>query len=174
MEDDGGYATSADDTTDVIARLRSAQDDATPNANGVMVSNLSALSLLTGDVRYADKARDVLRAFAGDWMRNLVAHVGLLASSLDVAAPQAVVIAGSNLPGGAGLVRAVHGLSLPGAIELMAKSGNDASPPSGIVEGKQPMAGRAAAYACLGPRCSAPLQRTDELANLLKIQRLIE
>ncbi len=173
-EDDGGYATSADDTVDVIARLRSAQDDATPNANGVMVSNLAALSLLTGDVRYADKARDVLRAFAGDWMRNLVAHVGLLASSLDVAAPQAVVVAGSNLPGGAGLVKAVHGLSLPGAIEVLAKSGDDAAPASGIVEGKQPMAGRAAAYACLGPRCSAPLQRADELANLLKIQRLVE
>ena len=44
VEGGGGYATSADDTRDVIVRLRPGSDDATPNANGIMVANLVALA----------------------------------------------------------------------------------------------------------------------------------
>src|SRR5262245_28272123 len=43
VADPGGYAFTADDTPDVIVRLRGAHDDATPNANGIMISNLMAL-----------------------------------------------------------------------------------------------------------------------------------
>ena len=39
----GGYYFAADDTGDLIVRPFSGQDEATPNANGVMVSNLMAL-----------------------------------------------------------------------------------------------------------------------------------
>ena len=42
-QDLGGYYFAADDTADLIVRPFSGQDDATPNANGVMVSNLMAL-----------------------------------------------------------------------------------------------------------------------------------
>ena len=38
----GGYFFTADDTDDVIIRMIGAADEATPNANGVMVSNLTA------------------------------------------------------------------------------------------------------------------------------------
>ena len=45
----GGYYFAADDTSDLIVRPFSGQDEATPNANGVMVSNLMALYLWTGE-----------------------------------------------------------------------------------------------------------------------------
>ena len=41
-EDIGGYFLAADDTGDLIVRTINALDDATPNANGTMVSNLMA------------------------------------------------------------------------------------------------------------------------------------
>ncbi|MEI9898819.1 MAG: hypothetical protein WDN31_00355 [Hyphomicrobium sp.] len=41
VEGEGGYATSADDTRDVIVRLRPGTDDATPNANAIMLANLA-------------------------------------------------------------------------------------------------------------------------------------
>ncbi len=48
VEGEGGYATSADDTRDVIVRLRPGSDDAAPNANGIMLANLVALGTLSG------------------------------------------------------------------------------------------------------------------------------
>ena len=63
-DDLGGYYFAADDTGDLIVRPFSGQDEATPNANGVMVSNLMALYLWTGEERYRDRAEAMLRGFA--------------------------------------------------------------------------------------------------------------
>ncbi len=63
---EGGYATSADDTRDVIVRLRPGSDDATPNANGIMLANLVALGTLSGEARYMDRAQ----RFAGGVRRR--------------------------------------------------------------------------------------------------------
>ena len=61
-DDLGGYYFTADDTADLIVRPFSGQDDATPNANGAMVSNLVALYLWTGEERYLDRAEAILRS----------------------------------------------------------------------------------------------------------------
>ena len=59
----GGYFTAADDTGDVVVRLKSAADDAVPNANAIQLSNLVVLAALTGESRYDDRARDSSRRF---------------------------------------------------------------------------------------------------------------
>ena len=66
VADGGGYAFTADDTPDVIVRMRGAHDDATPNANAVMISNLVALNLLTGKPAYLERANAIPQAFAAD------------------------------------------------------------------------------------------------------------
>ena len=47
--DGGGYFFAADDTTDLIARAKTAADAAVPAGNGTMVGVLARLDLLTGD-----------------------------------------------------------------------------------------------------------------------------
>ena len=59
VADGGGYAFTADDTPDVIVRMRGAHDDATPNANAIMISNLVALNLLTGKPAYLERAHAI-------------------------------------------------------------------------------------------------------------------
>ena len=44
-------------------RERSAQDSATPAANGVAIANLMRLSLLAQDLAYFDRAEEALKAF---------------------------------------------------------------------------------------------------------------
>ena len=83
----GGYYFTADDTTDLIVRPFSGQDEATPNANGTMVSNLVALYLWTGEERYRQRAEAILRGFAGAMAANVLSHAGLLAASIDAMAP---------------------------------------------------------------------------------------
>ena len=114
---DGGYATSADDTRDVIVRLRPGSDDAAPNANGIMLANLVALGTLSGEARYMDRAGALLAAFAGEMGRNIVAHTGLLASTFDLLAPQQVVVAGQHLEGGENLIKVIRSISLPGTLQ---------------------------------------------------------
>ena len=80
----GGYFTAADDTDDVVVRLKSATDDAVPNANAIQLSNLIALAALTGESRYDDRARDLVKAFSGAVARSPIGHCGLLAAELDL------------------------------------------------------------------------------------------
>ena len=60
-DDHGGYYLAADDTDDLIVRTINALDDATPNANGTMVSNLMQLYLWTGEERYRDRAEAIVQ-----------------------------------------------------------------------------------------------------------------
>ena len=58
----GGYFNT-DRNPNLLIRERSYMDNATPAANGVAVSNLVRLALLTEDLRYLDKAERTLKAF---------------------------------------------------------------------------------------------------------------
>jgi uncharacterized protein YyaL (SSP411 family) len=171
----GGYAFTADDTPDVIVRMRGAHDDATPNANGLMISNLAALHLLTGKPRYLEWAEAIPKAFAADIARNTFGHCGLIAGTLDVIAPQQVVVieplAEDTAPGSSPLARAMLDLSLPGAVEQVAEPGQTLANPA--LTGKSAIDGRATAYACLGPQCSLPVTEPEALVDVLRKQRMV-
>jgi uncharacterized protein YyaL (SSP411 family) len=166
----GGYALTADDTPDVIVRLRGAHDDATPNANAVMLSNLVALFLLTGNEAYLARAHAIPQAFAADLVRSAVGHCGLLAACFDLLAPQQVVVikAGTNAQSER-LARAPLRLSLPGAVQQTVPA--DQVPRVGPLADKSARGTQATAFACLGPQCSRPVTQAEELLALLRDQR---
>jgi uncharacterized protein YyaL (SSP411 family) len=171
MQDAGGYAFSADDTPDVIVRMRSAHDDATPSANAIQISNLVALHLLTGKQGYLDRAYAVPKAFATDLGRNALGHCGVLAGFFDLIAPQhIVVITPGQLSDAAPLERAVFSLALPGAVQQVIGPGG--TPANPALAGKATVDGKPTAYACIGPQCSLPLTEPDALAGTLKMQRV--
>jgi uncharacterized protein len=171
----GGYAFTADDTPDVIVRMRGAHDDATPNANGLMISNLMALHLLTGKPRYLEWAEAIPRAFAADMARNTFGHCGLIAGTLDLISPQHVVVIEPRVegavPGSSGLARAMLDLSLPGAVEQVVEPGQTLANPA--ITGKSAIGGKATAYACLGPQCSLPVTEAEALLEVLRKQRMV-
>ena len=170
LADGGGYAFTADDTPDVIVRMRGGHDDAVPNANAVMISNLVALSLLTGKAAYMERAQEIPAAFGGDLAKNPLGHCGLLACALDLVAPQHVVVIDPAASAGAApLARAMFGVSLPGAVlQVLAE---DQVPAAGPLAGKTAADGKPTAYACLGPQCSLPVTEPDALRALLRGQR---
>jgi uncharacterized protein len=85
-EEGGYYNNSLDLSADLIVRERSYIDNATPSPNGIAVTNLIRLSLLTDNVEYLDRATQSLQAFGSiiekspqacpslylalDWYRN--------------------------------------------------------------------------------------------------------
>jgi len=171
IADRGGYATTADDTEDVIVRLRAGSDDATPNANAIMVSNLAALSQLTGVTSYADRAAAILRAFSGELAKNLVNHAGLLAAAIDIIAPQIVVIVSSSGDGTNELGSVLERHSMPGALEF-SLSGASIGLQAPALAGKSTIDGKSTAYLCIGPQCSPPLCDPVALAAALKRGRI--
>jgi uncharacterized protein YyaL (SSP411 family) len=166
----GGYATSADDTQDVIVRMRIASDDATPSANAIMLPNLVALALITGEAGYQVRAVMLMRAFSGEMAQNPISFSGLLAGSLDLIAPQQIALIGTGLEGGTTLRAVLNGVSLPGALEFDV-AGDAIADGTVALQGKHATNGRATAYACLGPQCSLPLTNAVELRDELVRQR---
>ena len=162
------YATTADDTTDVLARLAAGTDDATPNANAIQLSNLAHLASLTGNQTYSEQAMSILESFSPDIQRNLIAHAGLLAAAIDAMSPQHIVItAGRNQ---IEMARALYGVSLPGSIQHILET-ETAERIAPTLEGKSAIDGSAAAYACLGQQCSPPLTELKDFLKTLKEQR---
>jgi uncharacterized protein YyaL (SSP411 family) len=162
---------TGDDNPDVIVRLRRAHDDATPNANAIMLPNLVQLFLLTGESRYFERAEAIPHAFAASLARNQVAHTGMLASSIDLLAPQQVVIIGSTSAADTGrLVSALRSLSLPGCIEQVIEPGA-AMPASPALAGKTALGGKATAYVCSGTQCSPPVTEPEEFRRTLTAMR---
>jgi uncharacterized protein YyaL (SSP411 family) len=170
----GGYAFTADDTPDVILRLRAAHDDATPNANSIMLSNLVALNRLTGKPRYLEWAEAIPKAFATDLERNTFGHCSLVAAVLDLNMPQHVVVIEPQVDGtpvGASpLARAMLELSLPGAVQHAVAPGQALGNPA--LADKAAVNGKPTAYACLGPQCSLPVTDPEALVELLRGQRI--
>jgi len=175
LSDRGGYALSADDTGDVIARLEAAQDDATPNANAVMAANLVRLHTLTGEEAYYKDAAATLRAFIPDIASRAIGHTGLLSDVLDLHAPmQVVIVRGQtpSLPGSDPFAAALTSVSLPGAL-LLATADTTGLPASSPLAGKSMIGDAPTAYVCVGGRCSAPATDAIGLRTILKSMRAI-
>jgi uncharacterized protein YyaL (SSP411 family) len=171
-DDLGGYHLAADDTQDLIVRPFSGLDDATPNANAVMVSNLVALSLWTGDPRFAKRAEVILWGFGGAMAENPVGHAGLLGAALDGLAPSLIVLI-VPLDGDAKELRAaLRGVSLPNAVVQEIRQGV-ALPASSSAFGKTAIDGKPTAYVCLGPQCSPPVTDRAKLVETIKAARTV-
>ncbi|MGE3627949.1 MAG: thioredoxin domain-containing protein, partial [Hyphomicrobiales bacterium] len=163
----GGYCLTADDTSDLIVRPFSGHDEATPNANGVMLSNLARLHSITGDERYRQRGDALLAAFTGGMAQNLYGHCSLLSGAMDLIAPRHIVIAGEK-DGRGQLGTALRDLSLPGA-QVQFLSPRDKVPDSSPAAGKLASASQAAAaFVCVGPVCAPPALTSDQLRDCLK------
>jgi hypothetical protein len=172
----GGYYFTADDTADLIVRPFSGQDEATPNANGTMVSNLVALYLWTGEERYRDRAEAILRGLAGAMMANVLAHAGLLGAALDAIAPALVVIVVPEGGDATPLRRALADVSLPNTVVhavCAGEGGVAALPASSPAHGKTAMDGKPTAYVCIGPQCFLPATEAAALVEMVRAARRV-
>jgi uncharacterized protein YyaL (SSP411 family) len=168
----GGYYFTADDTSDLIVRPFSGQDEATPNANGTMVSNLAALYLWTGEERYRQRADAILHGFAGAMTANVLAHAGLLAAELDLLAPAHIVLIAPEGASTRELRRALSNVSLPGAVvQEVGEGDTSALPESSPAHGKTALDGKPTAYVCIGPQCSLPVTEPEKLVETVKAAR---
>jgi uncharacterized protein YyaL (SSP411 family) len=166
--DRGGYFTAADDTGDVVVRLKAASDDAAPNANAIQLSNLIALAALTGEADFDERARLLLKTFAPAMAAGPIGHCALLAAELDL---DRLVQVAVSVTDGTALCGELRQLSIPGALEFVARPGGPAGPGS-LLSDKTAINGKSTAYVCVGPICSAPIQDAKALEETLRRARI--
>jgi uncharacterized protein YyaL (SSP411 family) len=164
---DGGYYTTAADATDVpLARPRTAADNATPAANGLLAEVFARLAHITGDAQWQRKCEALLRAFSGN-PEQLSAMPTLLTAADLLEEGTAVVVAGDpTLPQARGLATAALVAPDP-AVVLLRTPAPDALPAGHPAFGKSAGAGQAAAYVCRRQICGLPLGTIDELTKSL-------
>ena len=163
----GGFFTSADDTSDVIVRLKSASDDAVPSANTIQLSNLIALAALTGEASYDARARSLIAAFAGAVAGRPVGHCGLVAATLDLESLIQIKV-GSVTGETAPLAGILYAVSVPGAVEF---SGNSNNVRLGAEDATVAQTSRpglsVGAVVCTGPTCLPPIVEPEALRERL-------
>jgi hypothetical protein len=164
----GAYFLSADDTHDVLVRVKSAQDHAVPAGSSTMVAVMARLFYLTGKIEYRTRAEATLSALSGEIAHNAFPLATLVnAHSLLNAAVQIVVIGAAADPGVSAMRRTVYDVSLPNRIVQLVSATNE-FPIGHPAFGKAALDGKPTAYVCRGPVCSLPI--TDPAAlreNLL-------
>ena len=156
-DEGGGYFLTADDTSGLIARTKTAGDNATPAGNAVIAAVLAKLHLLTGEARYRDRADQVIGAFSGDLARNFFPLATLMnAAELLARAVQIVIVGRRDEPATRALLRAVNQECLPTRALAVVEDGA-ALPVAHPAHGKTRLGGQPTAYICIGPTCSLPL-----------------
>ena len=164
----GGYFLSAAETTDLIARTKSAIDNAVPSGNGTLAGVLADLRDLTGEAAYGERAEALVRAFAGESAEHMANMPVLLMGFEQLVNPvQAVVVGDGRDPALAPLLRAAWQAPAPTA--TIARLAPDEDLPAGHpAHGKGLVDGRPAAYVCVGPVCGLPITEPGRLAEALR------
>ncbi len=163
----GGYFATAEDATDLIVRTRSISDDAMPNANGTMISNLTRLWLLTGDNSYRKQARAVIEGFAGEIERMPMMVGSFLAACEFHLQPVQIAIRGRREQAGTeDLLSAVFDAAIPNRV-LMVVDPEDKLPKGHPAYGKKQKNHQPTAYVCVGTACSLPVTDPKGLAQVL-------
>jgi uncharacterized protein YyaL (SSP411 family) len=162
-EERGGFFSTADDHEPLPVRRKDLEDSPIPSGSSAAAFGLLRLALLSGNGGYERHALGVLRLTYPLASRYPTAFGHLLqAADFYLAAVSEVALVGPN-EGVADLLRAVRGSYRPHLV--LAGGPSDGVP---LLEGREPVDGRAAAYVCEHFACQAPVTTADQLVALLQ------
>ena len=161
----GGYYFASSKAKNLLVRSCNAHDDATPNANGTMLTNLAKLYLLTGHTKYDQKANAVLAAFSSNAIASPMAFTGFLRGFLDIVEHvHAVMVLPKQTTDTQPFLQALHMSKLP--ITIMTLVGKAELPDSHPASGKTAIENKPTIYICKGKVCSKPI---TDLSNIDRI-----
>jgi uncharacterized protein YyaL (SSP411 family) len=165
-EDRGGYYFASDQATELLVRPFSGHDDATPNANGIMLGNLARLAILTGKAHYRDRAEIIHRSFGGELRNNPFGYASFVTGVLALIDPIQLVTTGDA--GNSGLSGIALARLGPDAISLHIHS--QTSLPANHPAFAKAEANRGyTLYLCRGNVCGAPARTASELADAIAL-----
>ncbi|NMM45006.1 thioredoxin domain-containing protein [Rhodospirillaceae bacterium KN72] len=162
----GAYFLTADDADALIARTKSASDNATPSGNGVLVWVFAKLHWLTGKDAYGDRAQEIVRSFAGELERNFYPYSNIVEGAQFLRDGHQIVVVGApDDETTAALLRAAQMAPLTDRVLIHVAPGTDL--PEGHPAALKAKTETAAAFVCRGPVCSLPVRDAGDLSGML-------
>jgi len=159
----GGFFDTSDDHEALLIRPKGLQDGAMPSGGAVAAGVLLRLSRFTGEARYAEAARGALGQVRRD-MELVPLGFAHWLSMLDLALGhcQELAIVGDDREP---LLRVARTGYRPNLV-VAAGSGHDDG--IALLESRDAVGGRAAAYVCRQSACELPVTSAEELQALLE------
>jgi uncharacterized protein YyaL (SSP411 family) len=157
----GGFFTTPADREPLVARRKDLEDSPIPSGSSAAAFGLLRLALLSGEGKYERHALGVLRLLFPLAIRQPFAFGHLLrAADFYLAPVREVAIVGQGADRLLHVVRSEYRPHL-----VLAGGAADGDVP--LLEGRQPVDGRATAYVCEHFACKAPVTTPEELAAAL-------
>jgi uncharacterized protein len=168
-EQNGGFFETSADHEQLIARRKDLEDHPIPAGNSSAAYGLLRLAALSGEHEYERRAVSVLRLLHEVAPQHPEAFAHLLqAMDFHLSPTREVALAGDDPEP---LERVVRGEFRPHIVLAGGPRGGEGKAAGAgvpLLEGREPVDGRAAAYVCDHFACKAPVTEPGELAELLR------
>jgi uncharacterized protein YyaL (SSP411 family) len=165
----GGYYFTADDAEGLVLRPNSTADEATPNPNAVAAHNLVRLAVVAGQGAWRAQADRLFEGALPLAAENLYMHLALF-NALDLRLRAAEIVVTGEGRAADALIAAA--LALPALDRIVLRAPSAAALPADHpAQEKIKATAQAAAYVCVGERCSLPVTEPDRLAEAAKAMR---
>ena len=159
-DEKGGFFETSADHEQLVARRKDLEDHPIPSGNASAALGLLRLAALTGEHEYERRAVSVLRLLHELAPKHPQAFAHLLqALDFHLSPTREVALAGDDT---SALERVVRGAFRPNVV--LAGGEHDGVP---LLQDREPIDGRAAAYVCEHFACKAPVTEPEELERLL-------
>ena len=165
--DDGGFYDTSDDHEALIVRPRNLQDNVTPSGNGMLAKQLLRLAAYTGEARYEEAARRVLRQLSGAMrgypqaFAEYLNAVDMLVEGID----EVAVVGDVEGDAARNMLRALNSPYRPNVVRAAADAALDSAVP--LLQGRSRLDGRTTAYVCRNFSCRLPVTEAADLAEQL-------
>ncbi|HLK95244.1 MAG TPA: thioredoxin domain-containing protein [Nocardioidaceae bacterium] len=162
----GGFHDTADDAETLVLRPSEVGDNASPSGTSAAAAALVAYAAVSGSHRHREAAESAVRAAAGVARRapRFAGWTLAVAEALRAGPVEVAVVGAAGDSGRERLHRAALGLASPGVVVVAAEPGTSGVP---LLEGRDEVEGRAAAYVCREFTCQRPVTDPASLGSLV-------
>ncbi len=167
--DDGGFYDTSDDHEKLIVRPRNLQDNVTPSGNAMMAKQLLRLVAYTGDARYDEAARGVLRKLSD----AMAQYPQAFAESLNVldmlvaGIAEVAIIGEMTSKSMTEILSSLRKPYLPNLITAYAAQDVALHPAIPLLNHRVKRDGKTTVYVCRKFTCNTPVNSAAEMAALL-------
>jgi uncharacterized protein len=165
---EGGFYHASQKQTQLPIKSRTVEDDATPNANSVMIRNYIGLYYLTGNDKFRIKAEEVTEAFSSTARSNPFATPGLLKNALLLQDTIQLVLTNDTNPAKSEmLLLALKHTGMDATIHVTGANSN--LPENHPAYGKTIINDTPTLYICRGMTCANPATNPAETLSALHL-----
>jgi uncharacterized protein YyaL (SSP411 family) len=167
----GAFFFTGNDHEELITRSKNPMDNAVPSGNSTAAMVLLRISEMTGEQQYREKAHQTFATFSALITQMPSAFTQMLsAMDFHFASPKEIILSGEKDSDVKGFQKEIFSRFIPNKVVMYNTSEHHEvlTEYSSMLEGKNPIGGKATAYVCQNFTCQLPVTETDGLWQQLK------